>query len=63
VAKKEEYCPVLSDNTYIQNEGGMLGQWGGNEVKEPDTVMFSDKVDQVIENVFGDKNAKVYIVI
>ena len=63
VARKEEYCPRLYENTYIQNEGGMLGQWGGNEEKEPDVIMFSDKVDEVIKNELGDRNAKVYIVI
>lgn len=62
VARKTEYCPTLHDNTYIQNEGGMLGQWGGNGEKEPETVMFSDKVDEIIEDVYGDKNAKAYIV-
>jgi hypothetical protein len=62
VARKTEYCPLLDGNTYIQDEGGILGQWGGNEEKEPETVMFSDKVDEVIKDVYGDKNAKVYIV-
>ncbi len=62
VAEKYEYCPEMHDNTYIQREGGMLGQYGGNEVKEPEIEIYDDKADEKIENIFGDKNAKVYII-
>ncbi len=62
VAKKDEYCPKMHDNTYIQHEGGMLGQYGGNEVKEPDIEIYDEKADEKVEKIFGDKNAKVYII-
>ncbi len=62
VAEKEESCPVMHDNTYIQHAGGMLGQYGGNEVKEPEILLFDERADEKIEKVFKDKNAKVYLV-
>lgn len=62
VAEKDEYCPVMNGNTYIQNIGGMIGQWGGNEVKEPDIKMFDENAEEKINNVFGDKRAGVYYI-
>lgn len=62
VAKKEEYCPTLNNNTYIQHHGGMIGQWGGNETKEPEIEFFDDAAEEKITSVFGDKNAKIYII-
>ncbi len=58
VAKKEEYCPGLFGNTYIQHEDGMLGQYGANEKGEPPIIMFSD-AKSAITDVFGDKSAKI----
>ncbi len=51
-AQKDEYCPVLYDNTYIQNCGGMLGQYGANS----DILIFDE--DNIRER-FGDKTARV----
>ena len=62
VAQKDEYCPEMHDNTYVQYEGGMLGQWGGNENGEPEIEIFDDKADEKVANIFHDKNAKVYII-
>ena len=62
VAKKDEYCPEMSGNTFIQNEGGMIGQYGGNENGEPDVLIFDGNAEEKINNVFGDKSAKVYII-
>ncbi len=62
VAEKDEYCPQMHDNTYIQYMGGMIGQWGGNEVKEPDIEIFDENAEEKIVNVFGEKNPKVYII-
>lgn len=62
VAKKDEYCPEMSDNTFIQNEGGMIGQYGGNENGEPDVLIFDENAEKKINEVFGDKSAKVYII-
>ncbi len=59
VALKDEYCPTLLCNTFIQNEGGMLGQYGGNELAEPKVLMFDEKAEDNIKKVFGDKAATV----
>ncbi len=60
VAKKDEYCPTLIGNTYIQYHGGMIGQWGGNEDREPDIEIFDGEAEKKINDIFGDKTAKVY---
>ncbi|MBR3714647.1 MAG: hypothetical protein IKM18_01930 [Clostridia bacterium] len=60
VAEKQESCPEMYENTYVQNLGGMLGQYGANEEKEPEILIFDENADEKIENIFGDKNAKVY---
>ncbi|MBQ3124600.1 MAG: hypothetical protein IJC09_04170 [Clostridia bacterium] len=62
VAEKDEYCPEMHDNTYIQDIGGMIGQWGGNEVKEPDIEIFDENAEEKIKTVFREKNPKVYII-
>ncbi len=62
VAQKDEYCPIMKGNTYIQNKGNMIGQWGGNETKEPDIEIFDETAEDKINNIFGDKTAKVYII-
>ena len=59
VAEKDEYCPALGGNTYIQQSGGMLGQYGGNEANEPDVIMFSE-AESKINSIFGDKFAKIF---
>lgn len=61
VALKDEYCPEMSGNTYIQHFGGMIGQYGGNEEEEPQIQIFDEKVKERIEEVFGEKNARVYV--
>jgi len=38
----------------------MIGQYGGNEYAEPEILIFDEKVEEKIKEVFGDKNAKVY---
>jgi len=62
VAKEQESCPEMHDNTYIQYLGNMIGQYGGNEVKEPDIEMFDENAEKKITEIFGDKNAKVYVI-
>ena len=62
VAKKKKYCPTLDENTYIQNIGGMIGQWGGNEDGEPPIEIFDELAEGKIAEIFGDKNAKVYLI-
>ena len=62
VSLKDEFRPVMKDNTYIQHIGGMIGQIGANETKEPDIEMFDQNAQQKINNIFGDKTAKVYYI-
>ncbi|MBE6705231.1 MAG: hypothetical protein E7583_08220 [Ruminococcaceae bacterium] len=62
VSLKDESKPTLDGNTFIQNLGGMIGQIGGNENGEPETEIFDEKAEEKINNIFGDKNAKVYII-
>ena len=62
VAQKDEYCPLMEGNTYIQDADKMIGQWGGNEVEEPDIEIFDTDTEEKINNTFGDKTAKVYII-
>jgi len=52
----------MYDNTYIQHLGGMIGQYGANEVKEPEIEIFDENAEDKILNILGDKNAKVYII-
>ena len=62
VSLKDEYRPVMNGNTYIQNIGGMIGQIGANEVKEPDVEIFDEMAEEKINNIFGDKTAEVYVI-
>lgn len=62
VAEKDEYCPLISGNTYIQHLGATLGQYGGNEQKEPDIIPFDTNAEQNIKEIFGDKKAKIYYI-
>lgn len=62
VALKDEYCPEMYGNTFIQDLGGMIGQYGGNEADEPEIVMFDDNAEETINTVFGDTSAEVYCI-
>jgi hypothetical protein len=50
----------MYNNTYIQKYGHTLGQYGANEVAEPFNISFDERVDERIESVFHDTNAKIY---
>jgi len=62
VALKEEYCPEVFDNIYIQDIGGKIGQYGANEIAEPENLVFDENAEKKINEVFGDKTAKVYYI-
>ncbi len=62
VAQKQESCPVMYENTYLQNEDKPLGQYGGNELAEPPILPFDRKADETIASIFKDQNAKVYLI-
>lgn len=59
VSLEKSSLPEMVDNVYIQNIGGMLGQYGENEVEEPKIIMFDSNVNEQINSVFNDKNATV----
>ena len=61
VALKEEFCPVMRQNLYIQEEGGCLGQYGANEKAEPETRLFDERAEERIGCEFGDVDAQVYV--
>ncbi len=60
VAKKEESCPIMYNNTYIQKYGHTLGQYGANEIAEPYNISFDERVNKHIEEVLHDRDAKIY---
>ena len=62
VADKQEWAPQMWENTYIQYDGGCLGQHGGKENGEPPTYPFTDDAERIITEVFGEKDPKVYII-
>ena len=62
VALKEESCPEMHDNVYIQHKGGMIGQYGGNELGEPDILCMDENADVTIHYVFSDENAEIYVI-
>ena len=62
VARDEESLPKMYNNTYIQYDGGMLGQYGANNQIEPEILTFDDSAEEKIESIFGEKGAKVYII-
>lgn len=59
VAKEEASCPILKDNTYVQNACGSLGQYGPNAVIEPENLPFTEGN---VRAVFGDEDAEIYTV-
>ena len=61
VAHKEKSLPKIDGNTYIQELGAPLAQYGANEISTPDVMLFDDGAEQKICEVLGDKNAKTYI--
>lgn len=62
VALKDEYCPKMEGNTFIQHLGGKIGQYGGNELAEPENLTFDETAEDKINTVFGDQTAKVYYI-
>ena len=61
VAQKQQSCPEMDGNIYIQHRGGMLGQYGGNEEAEPPILVFDEQIEQTIRDVLGDSNARICV--
>jgi hypothetical protein len=51
----------MQNNIYIQNMGGMIGQYGFNEEKEPDIIYVDEKFEDTVRTVFRDENAKTFL--
>ncbi len=62
VALKPEFCAKMQGNTYIQHLGGRLGQYGANEVAEPENMVYDESAEEKIATVFGDTSATVYAI-
>ncbi|MBQ4088927.1 MAG: hypothetical protein IJC56_03480 [Clostridia bacterium] len=62
VAQKQKSCPEMDGNTFIQHAGGMLGQYGGNEIAEPEIIRFDENIVDVITDTLGDKNAEIHVI-
>lgn len=62
VARDRESCPEMYNNTYVQYRGNLLGQYGPNADGQPEMLVFDEAAEEKIASVFGDKNAKVYII-
>jgi hypothetical protein len=62
VAERQEYCPRMEGNTYVQYEGGALGKYGGRENGEPADLYFDGAIEASIREILGDKTATVYTV-
>lgn len=60
VARESESCPTMCGNTYIQQAGAMLGQYGSNEQAEPDILLYDECAEQYIHEILKDREARVY---
>jgi hypothetical protein len=49
-------------NTYIQTLGAMLGQYGANEICEPEILPFDEAADKTISETFGDRDAITFVI-
>ena len=61
VAKEQSSCPTMKNNTYIQHQGGMLGQYGSNLEKEPEILIFGENAKDTITQVFNESEPEVHI--
>ncbi len=63
-ATREEWQPELEGNTYVQNEGGTLAVWMGDNGYSANYPFYysdsRDTVTEVIQNVLGDKTGTAW---
>ena len=62
VALDSASCPEMVGNVYVQHLGGTLGRYGENRIAEPDDVIFDDRAEKAVKDIFGDETAEVYAV-
>ena len=61
VARDESSLPVMVGNTYVQNEGGMLGQFGANHTAEPPVLIYGEDSERDITELMGDRDAEILL--
>ncbi len=59
VADTKNSCPKMYGNVYVQNEGGLLGQYGSTEDGIPPMLFFDSMAEKTIEETLGETNATV----
>lgn len=59
VAKKAESLPHMAHNVYVQTTGGLLGQYGANDVTEPPILPFDSHAEETVTGIWGDTDARV----
>lgn len=62
VAKEPESCPTLWENTYVQHQGGLLGQYGANQQAEPPVLPFDERAKETLQTVYGEQNPTVHLI-
>lgn len=62
VAEDSASCPVMRNNTYIQDLGQKIGQYGGKENGEPENYVFDENAEDILINEFKEENPKVYYI-
>lgn len=63
VAHEQESVPKLYNNTYIQNSGGLIGQYGQFNGKAPEMLVFDEKAREHVVKQLGDSEAIVHTVL
>ena len=62
VAHEKESVPELNNNIYIQDLGGVIGQYGDYTGTEPEMIPFDQRAEERIHNQLGDSGAIVCVV-
>lgn len=60
VAGDRESCPVMEGNTYVQQLGLPLGQYGSKEDGEPPVLVFDVHAEETLRTIVGEISPTVY---
>lgn len=52
---QEQYLPVFSGNTYLQNPNGILAKWPDPETGKPTYYTFNENAMEYIKEILGDE--------
>lgn len=61
-AAKEEFCPRMYENIYIQKNGLSLGVYGSNKNGDLCELVFDENADAAVRDIICDRDAKVYVI-